>query len=275
MPLDEYRQANLDNWNDRTAVHAVSRLYDLGGYVADPNKISGVVEFDRHELGDVRGKSLLHLQCHIGTDTLSLARLGAHVTGIDYSPDAIATARRLSADCDTPGRFEVAELYDTPEVIAETFDIVYTGVGALTWLPDIAGWGCVVAAMLKPGGTVYVRDFHPALLAVDGDRKDETLVVRHPYFSGTPLRFENESTYTDGGPVSHTVNYEWNHSLSEIVMSLLDNGRQLEFLHEHRFAESQILNCLVEGGDGRWRLPGGEDRLPLMFSLQASKPAWR
>lgn len=250
MPLDKYRQANLDNWNDRTVIHAASRLYDLAGYASDPGKISDVVEFDRHELGDVKGKSLLHLQCHIGTDTLSLARLGARVTGVDFSPDAIATARKLSTDCGTPGRFEVSELYETPSVIGETFDVVYTGVGALTWLPDIAGWGRVVAAMLNPGGKIYVRDFHPMLLAVDGDRADDSLVIKHPYFGGAPLRFENENTYTDGGPVAHTTNYEWNHSLGEIVMSLLDNGMQLEFLHEQRFAESQILNCMIEDGDG-------------------------
>ena len=276
MALDKYRQANLDNWNDRTAIHAASRLYDLAGYVSDPHKISDVVEFDRHELGDVSGKSLLHLQCHIGTDTLSLARLGARVTGVDFSPNAIATARQLSADCGTPGRFEVSELYETPSVVQETFDVVYTGVGALTWLPDIAGWGQLVAAMLLPGGSVYVRDFHPGMMTIDEDRDDDSLVVKHPYFDGSALRFDNESTYTDGGPLAHTTNYEWNHSISAIVMSLLNNGLQLDLLHEHRFSESQMLNCMVEDGDGRWRLPGGpegEAKLPLMFSLRATKPA--
>lgn len=158
MPLDAFRQANQANWNERTHIHAASRLYHLDGYIADPHKISGVVQFDMPDLGDVSGKTLLHLQCHIGTDTLSLARLGATVTGIDFSPDAITVARQLSAACETPARFEVAELYDTPNVIRETFDIVYTGVGALTWLPDIAAWGRVVAALLKPGGMLFVRD---------------------------------------------------------------------------------------------------------------------
>ena len=272
MPMDEYRQTNLVNWNERTGIHAESRLYDLAGYVSDPNKISDVVEFDRHELGDVRNKSLLHLQCHIGTDTLSLAGLGARVTGVDFSPDAIATARRLSAECGTLGRFEVAELYDTPQVISDTFDIVYTGVGALTWLPDIASWGRVVAAMLNPGGTFYIREFHPMLWTVDDEQDDEALIVKYPYFEGPAIKFDNEHTYSDGGKLANTANFEWNHSLSEIVMALLDHGLELKFLHEHTFAESQNLKCMVEAENGHWRLPSGGERLPLMFSLLAVKP---
>ncbi|MDA1297433.1 MAG: hypothetical protein O3B04_05450 [Chloroflexi bacterium] len=129
---------------------------------------------------------------------------------------------------------------------------------------------------MKPGGTFYVRDFHPMALSLDGEREDDALVVKSQYFSEAPSRYENAHTYTDGGPVDHTVNYEWNHSLSEIVTALLDNGPRLEFLREQRFAESQILNSPVEGEDGRWRLPDGplsKGRVPLMFSLRAVKPA--
>jgi SAM-dependent methyltransferase len=273
MPLDEFRQTNLTNWNERTGIHVRSRLYDLQGYVADPNKISRIVQFDMPDLGDVAGKTLLHLQCHIGTDTLSLARLGANVTGVDFSPEAIVAARKLSADSGTPGRFEVAELYDVPQVIAETFDVVYTGVGAIGWLPDIVGWGRVVAAMLRPGGPFFVRDFHPELWTVDGERDDGELVIKYPYFEGPPKRFENEFTYSDGERLSNSVNYEWNHGLGEIVMALLDNGLSLQLLKEHTFSESKNIDSMVKGEDDRWRLPLGPERLPLMFTIRAVKTA--
>jgi 2-polyprenyl-3-methyl-5-hydroxy-6-metoxy-1,4-benzoquinol methylase len=273
MSLDEFRQVNQVHWNERTHIHAASRLYDIDSYIADPHKISDVVQFDAADLGNVRGYTLLHLQCHIGTDTLSLARLGATVTGIDFSPDAIETARKLSVDCGTPARFEVAELYDTPHVINDRFDIVYTGVGALTWLPDIAAWGRVVATMLKPGGMLFVRDFHPMLWTIDDRQDTEALVVTYPYFETQPVRFENEYTYSDGDRLTHTVNYEWNHGLGEIVMSLIDNGLQLNLLREHKIAESRNLPCMVPDADGRWRLPHNEDRLPLMYTIRAAKPA--
>ena len=169
MPFDRYRSANLANWEDRTPVHLASRLYDPGGFIADPARITGVVAFDAARLAPhldpdgVTGRRLLHLQCHIGLDTLSWARLGAEVTGVDFSPAALAAARRISAEAATPGRFVEAELYDAPEALPERFDVVYTGVGALNWLPDILGWAQVVGRFLAPGGLVYLREGHPML----------------------------------------------------------------------------------------------------------------
>ena len=275
MALDAFRLVNQANWNERTHIHAASRAYDLASYIDDPHKISRVVCFDIPDLGSVSGKTLLHLQCHIGTDTLSLARLGAIVTGVDFSPDAIATARQLSVDCGVAARFEVAELYDTPSVIHETFDIVYTGVGALTWLPDIAAWGRIVATMLKPGGVLFLRDFHPMLWTIDDERDDNALVVKYPYFETPAVRFENATTYTDGDDLAHAVTYQWNHSLGEIVMALLDHGLQLSLLKEHKIVESQYLPYMKQDTDGRWRLPCGEDRLPLMYTIRAVKAGER
>jgi SAM-dependent methyltransferase len=272
MPLDEARRANLANWNDRARIHYASRAYDIQGYVSDASKISDVVAFDRDELGDVTGKTLLHLQCHIGTDTLSWARLGATVTGVDLSDKSIEAARRLSAESGTPGRFIVSELYDTPDVIEEQFDIVYTGVGALCWLPDIRGWASVVAKMLGPGGTFYIRDGHPMAHAMDNERHDDLLLVSYPYFETQEgMRFEDDTTYTDGPPLTSAVSYEWNHGLGEIVTALIDAGLRIEFLHELRFSEYQHFPSLAKSADGRWRFPEGSERVPLMFSIKARK----
>ena len=151
MPLDHYRETNRANWDSRVDSHYESELYGAGRFIADPNYIGSVVRFDRDKLPDVSGARLLHLQCHIGTDTIGLARLGAEVTGIDLSEKSIEAARRLSDECGTPGRFVVSELYDSPNLLPEKFDIVYTGVGAICWLPDIEGWAKVVASFLDEG----------------------------------------------------------------------------------------------------------------------------
>ncbi len=149
MPLDEHRRANRDNWDDRVPIHWDSPVYDTAGFIADPGRLSTEVVADAPQVVDVRGKRLLHLQCHMGKDTLSWARLGAEVTGVDFSQAAIAAARRLSEESGTPGRFVVAELYDSPRVLRETFDIVYTGAWALNWLPDIRRWAAVVAGSMN------------------------------------------------------------------------------------------------------------------------------
>lgn len=274
MQLDRFRKANLDSWNERADIHAASKFYGIDRYITDPDHISRTVEFDKTELGDVSGKSLLHLQCHIGTDTISLARLGANVTGVDFSETSIDHARELSQKSRTPAEFVVCELYDTPRVINRQFEIVYTGIGALVWLPDIRGWAKVVASLLKPGGTFYIRDGHPMSGTIDDERDDGLLVVSSPYFEtkeGT--RFDNDVTYTDGPSLSKkTANYEWNHGIGEIVTSLIESGLQIEFLHEHQFAEYHAFPACVGDGEGHWRFPDHPERLPMLFSLKATKP---
>jgi SAM-dependent methyltransferase len=277
MPFDEYRDANRANWSERVAVHWQPDGYDAPGFAADPDRLSSIVEFDRHHLGDVTGRSLLHLQCHFGMDTLSWARIGAEVTGIDFSAEAIAAAQRLSTESGTPGRFVVSELYDTPGALpGEEFDIVYTGVGAVNWLPDIAAWGGVVATMLRPGGTFYMREGHPVLWALRfpiEDPDDETLVIEYPYFEAhEPMAWDDESTYAGSGRIEHTRTYEWNHGIGEIIGALLAQGLRIDLFEEHRFLDWQGQHHMVEGGEGRWYLPEHQrDLVPLMYSLRAVK----
>jgi len=279
MPLDEYRAANRANWSDRVAGHWEPDGYDAPGFIADADRLSSIVQFDRQYLGDVAGRTLLHLQCHFGMDTLSWARLGADVTGIDFSETAIEAARRLSDESGTPGRFVVSELYDTPQTLKdEAFDIVYTGVGAINWLPDIAVWGAVVATMLRPGGTFYIREGHPVLWALRfpiDDPGDETLVVEYPYFEvSEPLAWDEEESYMGSAAIEHTRTYVWNHGLGEIVSALIAQGLVIELFEEHRFLDWQGQHHMVEGQDGRWYLPDHQrDLVPLMYSLRARKPS--
>lgn len=276
--MDENRRANLANWNDRVPIHWDSDEYDVRAFTDDPERISGPVRFDcdASELGEVSGKSLLHLQCHIGTDTLSWARLGAVVTGLDFSEPAVEAARRLSAESGAPGRFVVSELYDAPAALpGEQFDIVYTGVGALCWLPDIRGWARIVAGFLAPGGSLYVRDGHPVIGCFDFAVVDDRYQVRYPYFEAAGASVESDdSTYAGSSKVAHPRTVEFSHGLAETIMALVHAGLGLDFVHEHKCCDWMALDNLEQGDDGRWRLPAGKEHdLPLMFSIKASKPA--
>lgn len=278
VPLDPFRSANRANWGERVAGHWQPDGYDAPGFMADPQRLTTIVEFDRRHLGDVAGRSLLHLQCHFGMDTLSWARLGAEVTGVDFAPEAVAAARRLSEESGVPGRFVEAELYDTPSVLSgEQFDIVYTGGGAINWLPDIAAWGEVVATMLAPGGTFYMREGHPLLWSLrfpDEDPQDEALVIEHPYFeTADPLAWDTGESYLGSAAIRNTRTYEWNHGLGEIMGALLAQDLDIDLFEEHRFLEWQGLHHMIEGEQGRWHLPQHQrDLVPLMYSLRARKP---
>jgi SAM-dependent methyltransferase len=273
--LDAHRAANLRNWESRVPVHAGSRTYDLAGLAADPAQLSGVVAYDQWWLGDLTGLDVVHVQCHIGTDTLSLARLGGRVTGVDFSPGALAVARDLAIACGVDARFVESELYAIPDVLGPEFDLVYTGVGALIWLPSIAGWARVIAALLRPGGRLYVRDGHPMLHTLSDGADDDVLRVTLPYFEGAAQHWVSELTYTDGPPVGSPEQYEWNHGLGEIVQAVIDAGLRVTALREHTECEWRALPQMVEGDDGKWRLPAGGERLPLMFTLEAVAPAER
>ncbi|HEY8093552.1 MAG TPA: class I SAM-dependent methyltransferase, partial [Acidimicrobiales bacterium] len=227
-------------------------------------------------LGSVAGLDVVHLQCHIGTDTVSLAKLGARVTGLDFSPAALREARALAARADVEVRFVESELYEAPVALGATYDLVYTGVGALNWLPDIARWARVVAALLRPSGRLHLREGHPVLWSLADPRPDGVLAIEYPYFeTSQPSMFEQPGTYvhTDRQLV-HNRTYEWNHGLGEIVTALLDAGLTLRLLVEHDSVPWDAQPGLMDA------LPGGElrlrdrpERLPHSYTLQAVKQA--
>lgn len=254
-------------WDEVAPVH--SRSYDTasligGGHCLDPVQVS--------ELGCLKGKRVLHLQCHIGTDTLSLVRLGADVTGVDISEASIRAARELAAKTGLGARFIHAPLFDLPRVLDETFDVVYTSIGVLCWMSDISLWGDIVARYLKPGGTFYIMESHPFLNVFDDEK--EGLVVRYPYFTGgSAIDWPGEfPDYSDGNYIVKSPTREFQWTVSDILGTLLERGLQIEFFHEFDFLHWKGLPCMEMGEDGMWRLPEPLNRIPLLFSLKAVKP---
>jgi SAM-dependent methyltransferase len=270
----EYAELNQANWDDRVPAHVASPDYAVQRFLNEPAFLSDVVKFDLPLLGDVSGLRGVHLQCHIGTDTVSLARLGASMTGLDFSGPAITEATRLAAATGADASFVQADVYDAADVLEPgSFDLVYTGVGALTWLPDIRRWGRVVADLLRPGGRLFIRDGHPMLLALDVD-SDGRLVVTEPYFETDEARVSDYAyTYVETDvTIEHTVTHWWNHGLGEIVTALLEAGLTLTGLAEHDTVPWRAFpGELMESAGGEWRLAERRERLAASFTIQAAK----
>jgi SAM-dependent methyltransferase len=266
---------NQRTWDAWTRIHLGSEFYDVASFRDGSNPIR-VRDYERSDIGSVEGKSLLHIQCHFGLDTLSWARLGAQVAGADFSPAAIEAAQALSTEVGLPARFVRSDVYDLPAALDEQFDIVYTSRGVLGWLPDIRRWAQVVAHFVKPGGIFYISEVHPvAMVFEDEGVGPGELRPRYPYWEhAEPLSFKVQGSYADrSAPTEGLTEHGWNHSLGEIVTALIDAGLRIDFVRELDFCEWE-MPFLVEGADGLWRLPAEmSGRLPLFFALRASKAA--
>ena len=271
---DDYLSANRANWDARVPVHAASADYGLDRYRAEPDHLSGVVTFDLPLLGDVAGLDTVHLQCHIGTDTLSLHRLGARVSGLDFSGPALDVARRLAADCGADIDYVEADVHDAVEVLGgERFDLVYTGIGALCWIPSVARWAEVVRGLLRPGGRLFVREGHPVLWTLADPRPDGLVVIEYPYFEGPGVEFHEEVSYTgDATVLDHPRTIEFNHGLGEIITALQDAGMTFESLVEHDTVPWTALGGqMLDVGGGEFRLADRPERLPHTYTLQARR----
>ena len=272
--MSDYITLNKANWDERAPLHAASAGYETQALVDDPAHLSEVVRFDLPLLGDISGAKGVHLQCHIGTDTLSLARLGAQMTGLDFSPASIAQARLLAQRAGANLEFVEANVFEAAEALPrESFDLVYTGIGALNWLPSIERWANSVASLLKPGGRLFIREGHPVLYALNDDRQD-ALVIEHAYFEReTPLILDSEQTYVEtDGRLTATITHEWNHGLGEVVSALLRHGMQITGLVEHDSIPWEALPGQMScDHHGEWRLDRDRWRAPLSYTLQAIK----
>ncbi len=275
--MEHYGAVNKANWDERVAAHAASPDYHVDEFIADPSYLSDVVRFDLPLLGDVSGLRGVHLQCHIGTDTISLARLGASMTGVDFSGPAVRQARALAEQTGADAAFVESDVYKAAEAVGPgAFDFVFTGIGALCWLPSISRWARVVASLLRPGGRLFIREGHPVLWTIQDGRDDDLLVVEYPYFErDEPFVFDSGGTYVATDVVfEQTVTHEWNHGLGEIVTALLDVGMVITGLTEHDSVPWEAQpGQMTEIGGGEWRLTDRPWRLPHSYTLQAVKQA--
>jgi len=273
--VDEYMKANRANWDQRAPAHAMSPGYNVQRFIDDPAFIGEVVRFDRPLLGDLSGLKGVHLQCHIGTDTIGLSRLGARMTGLDFSPAAIEQARTLVAKSGDDVTFVEADVYDAASALSgEQFDLVFTGIGALCWLPSISRWAATVAALLKPGGRLFIREGHPMLWSLTDARPDGLLVVDYPYFErDEPSVWEDGGTYVETDVVfTANTTHEWNHGLGEIVTALIEQGLQITGLVEHDSVPWEaLLGQMTNDDRGEWRLTERPGRLAASYTLQAVK----
>lgn len=267
MKTEEYIDYNKKFWNERVSIHKESEFYGLENFKLGKNKLHSL---EREELGDVNGKSILHLQCHFGMDTLSLARLGAEVTGIDFSAEAIKEAKALNDELGFNAEFILSDIYSLPKILNKKFDIVFTSYGVLTWLPDLKMWAKVVNHFLKDDGFFYIAEIHPASMVFEDGKGVNELKVKYPYFRKTkPIEFVVKGSYADSdAKTKDNKTYEWLYSLMDVFSSLLNAGLRIEFFHEFPFTVYPQFPFMKRGKDGYWRT---EEEIPLLFSIKAIK----
>ncbi len=260
-----YFKNNREGWNEVTPLHIESDFYDVPGF---KNGKTALKHIELIEIGEVKGKSLLHLQCHFGLDTLSFARLGAQVTGIDISDTAIQAAINLSKELTIPATFYQTNLYDIERVIKGEYDIIYTSYGAINWLDDLDNWARLIAKFLKPNGLFYMVEFHPYVYTLS-----ESMEIEESYFNTGPVESILDESYTDNSKTQkqglrHT---EWHHSISEVLNSLMNNGLQLSMFNEFPYQPYNCFKNMVKTGKEKWVFEKYKSRIPYLYSLKARK----
>lgn len=282
--MDDRLATNRAHWDELVDLHPTTDLYDLEAFLAGESSLFPLEleEFGavlqstsdsaaREERGDTH-PSLLHLQCHFGLDTLSWAREGAAVTGVDFSERAIETACELADETGLDARFIQSDIYDLPDALTEQFDAVFTSYGVIYWLPDLDGWAEIIERFLHPSGTFYMAEIHPFTSSLEWDEPGSCRLA-WPYFE-TGFEVEAEGSYADrDADLEQTTVYEWSHSLSDVLMALIDAGLELEFVHEHPFTTFQQFESMEQDDKGYWRIPELKHDIPLLFSIRARKPA--
>ncbi len=264
--MEDHIKSNKDWWDQATKIHTQSRssFYNLEDFKKGKSSLKSL---ELTELGTVKGKSLLHLQCHFGMDTLSWAREGASVTGVDFSEAAIEAATKLSSEINVPAEFVCSDVYNLGDVLKKEFDIVFTSYGAIAWLPDIKKWAETVARFVKKGGTFYIAEIHPLSNIFDREFK----ITGH-YFKTEVSSEEAGPDYSDRQATINATSHNWSHTLGNIVTALVDSGLKIEFVHEFPFTVyDQFPGLLEENKDGYWVFKDRGIDVPLLFSLKATK----
>ena len=261
---EDHFEVNKQTWNEKVKVHSKSEMYDLEAFKKGK---SSLMPYELNALKNVKGKSLLHLQCHFGQDTLSWTRLGAKCVGVDLSDEGIALAKSLNDELNLDAEFVCCNVLDTSKHVKDTFDIVFTSYGVIGWLPDLKPWGQMIAERLKKGGTFYMAEFHPIVWMFD--YLDDKKIMRYGYMQDEVIYEEYEGTYANQESKMITKEYGWNHGLSEVINALIEAGLQIDYLNEHDESPYNVLPDLVETKSGNYET---KDKLyPLIFELKATK----
>jgi len=256
--------ANKAAWNARAQLHVGSKFYDVEGFVAGANSLTAL---ELELLGDVSGKHILHLQCHFGQDTLSMARMGALVTGLDISDTAIAEAQKLAERCGSKAEWVTSNVIDHRAELDGKFDIVFTSYGTIGWLPDLASWAANIVRYLKPGGRFVFAEFHPVVWMFDNDFKE----IAYSYFNQEMIVEEEQGSYADREAIIKLASYSWNHGLGEVLGALLNAGLRIDRFEELDGSPHDCFNNTVKGDDGLYRIAGMEGKLPMVYALSAVK----
>ncbi|GAB1856697.1 class I SAM-dependent methyltransferase [Flavobacteriaceae bacterium MHTCC 0001] len=259
-----YFDTNKSTWNEKVKVHAKSDMYNMEAF---KNGKSSLMSYELEALGDVSGKTLLHLQCHFGQDTLSWSRLGAKCTGVDLSDEGIKVARQLNEELQLDAEFVCCNVLDTSQHVKEQFDIVFTSYGVIGWLPDLKPWGKMIAERLKPDGTFFIAEFHPIVWMFD--YLEDAPVMKYGYMQDEVIYEEYEGTYADENSKMISKEYGWNHGLGEVVSALTEAGLQIEYLKEYDESPYDVLPNLIKTDSGMYVT---KDKLyPLVFCLRVRK----
>ncbi|GAA0872568.1 class I SAM-dependent methyltransferase [Gangjinia marincola] len=258
----DYLKINKALWNQRTAAHVISGFYDVPAFLAGKSSLNPI---ELELLGDINGKSILHLQCHFGQDSISLSRMGANVTGVDFSNEAIKKARELAEKAQTNTTFIESDIYRLPENLTESFDIIYTSYGVIGWLPDLDRWAKVISHFLKPNGKLVFAEFHPLIWMFD----DSFEHISYSYFNRKEIIEIEEGSYTDQSETVKGQSVTWNHSLAEVFSSLKANNMTIDQLAEYDHSPYNCLKGMVEFEPGKWRIAKFGDKIPLVYALTA------
>lgn len=264
MTVINYLEVNKESWNKRTAVHIDSDFYNNEAFVKGKNSLNAI---ELELLGNIKGKSVLHLQCHFGQDTISLSRLGANAVGVDFSDKAIEIANELNNEEDTNSRFICCDIYDLPNHLNEKFDIVFTSYGTIGWLPDINKWGRVVAKFLKPKGKFVMAEFHPVVWMFN----DDFTAIQYPYLNSEPIIEMEEGTYANK---KAKISYEcisWNHGLGDVLNSLITNNLSLDQVNEFDYSPYDCFKGTNEYENGKYRIEKLGDKIPMVYAIKATK----
>lgn len=263
-PLPDYKNINRKSWNSKVEIHINSDFYDNDNFIKGKSSLNDI---ELSLLGEIQGKSILHLQCHFGQDTISLTRLGANATGVDISDVAIDRARALAIQTSSQAKFICSDIYDLPQHLDDKFDIVFTSYGTIGWLPDLDQWAGIVSHFLKPGGTFLIVEFHPVVWMFD----DNFEKIAYRYFNSGPIIEAYSGSYAAKDAPIHQEYVMWNHGLGEVVNSLIQKGLTIDYLNEYDYSPYNCFNKTIKIAQNKYRIQHLDNMIPMVYAVKARK----